>query len=188
MIGVTDPLNEFVPGRVSYRRMQLADAHLLAALQPSARAGLLVAAAQRCRRCVSTARAAATASGARRRDRSCWERLRAPLCSAVAALCVLLSDARNVSVTPVTRASEQRSCGGTCGPPPHMTSHGPAKRPSDQPPPQPRSPSQIPPSPAASHGRSLMLLSRPQQAREGDVADSVAALYALLGGTRRLGR
>ena len=75
---MTDPLNEFVPGRVSYRRMQLADAHLLAALQPSARAGLLVAAAQSCRSC---------ASGARRRHRSCLEELRARLCSADPALC-----------------------------------------------------------------------------------------------------
>ena len=33
-----------------------------------------------------------------------------------------------------------------------------------------------------------MLLSRPQQAREGQFRDLVAALYALLSGTRRLGR
>ena len=96
---MTDPLNEFVPGRVSYRRMQLADAHLLAALQPSARAGLLVAAAQSCRRCALTARAAAAASGARPNDCSCSEELRAPLCSAVRTLCAAVRRAGCLSNT-----------------------------------------------------------------------------------------
>ena len=46
-------------------------------------------------------------------------------------------------------------------PVPHVTSHSPAKRLADPPSPQPSWPAQIPPAPASSHGRSLMLLSRP---------------------------